>query len=61
VKKVADMGGDAVELMLQRSVRMKTTLARRFGGDGSAIQGKLYGIRTWFHRFWFYSKPHGGT
>jgi hypothetical protein len=40
---------------------MKTTFARRFGGDGSAIQGKLYGIRTLFHRFWFYSKPDGGT
>ena len=26
---------------------------------GGAIQGKLYGIRTLFHRFWFYSKPDG--
>ena len=29
------------------------------GGFAETIQGKLYGIRTLFHRFWFYSKPDG--
>ena len=41
---------------------MKTTFARGGCAEmGGAIQGKLYGIRTLFHRFWFYSKPDGGT